>query len=215
MKKLISLLMISCFIFALSACKGAEPASTEKTTETHDHTHVVTTAPQSSEGVTEETSAEENNSQSEVTPDSGETLDKVDSDGIYQTNHINKIDVPCADEINAAQSAEVKIIIYEKYEAEWDTVANRYYNELLKCKGSVPATVNYNTAEQMHEYLKQYKVDQQNVFDGQCDLYEARIEENGGDLGVKLMYAQWRYEAKREQALYYIGVYEELEEFSN
>ena len=215
MKKLISMIMIFCFMMALCACKKTNDTQVDEQVTTHSHTHAEDVSGTTDVDVSqnEETKTEEE-VQGGVVATQG-SLEKVDTEGVYKTKHINKIDVPCAEEISKAQSDASKTVIYDNYAQEWEDVAQRYYKELLKCKGSVPATVNYNTAEQMHEFLKQYMSEWEVTFENQRNLYTSMMNEGADNTPVELMRAQVGYESKRELALYFIGVYEDLESFSN
>lgn len=216
MKKTLALLLSLMMIFALCACKKAESEDAHN----HDHNHTTeavqtegTEAPDTTEPVVSAT--EDTTSSLQSATDSVSGSDKVDTEGQYKQKHINKIDVPCAEEINKAQSDASKKVIYERYAEEWTEVGDRYYNELLKIKGSVHATANYNTAEQMHEYLQFYKQDWDLNFAQQTKVFVDQMVEGADNTGVELMVSQLTYESKRELALYFIGIYEDIEEFSN
>lgn len=216
MKKLFALLLVFMMIFALCACKKTEG---EDNTE---HTHTQSQTQATTHTHTEDSQPSEDNPASTAVADvqptvlnTNEASDKVDTEGHYKESHISKIDVPCADEINKAQSDAVKKTIYDKYAEEWAEVSQRYYKELLKIKGSVPATENFNTAEQMHEYLEFYKQDWENNFAQQTQTFTNQMIEGADNTGLELMLAQLTYESKRELALYFIGIYEDIEYYSN
>lgn len=206
MKRFISLLIIVMFIFTLCACKGVEQGDALNHTYTEDS---VQTEPQPE---TQSQTATDADAESTYTDNNSE--DVPVAMGPLQSKHIDKLDIPFDEEVQQVATVYEKIDVYNKYTEEWRSLADRYYNELLKCNGSVPPTVNYNTAEQMHEYLEQYKNDWQTLFDSQSELYLQKIDVNEEDLEAKVLYADYEYKSYRELALYFIGVYEEVGEYN-
>ena len=212
MKKLISMIIIISFIFALCACGGAnttqvdvhnhnDPSHThEEDTTVHTHETVPVTEPVVP-GVNDD--------------DKSETNLPIDVTGHYQDNYKNKIAVPCADELMKAQSDASKIVIYDTYAQEWKEVGERFNTELLKIKGTVPATADYSTDEEMHEYLEFCLQEWKDFVAKRTSDFEAMMIEGGDNTGVNLMLSQVIYEINREYALYFIKTYEDIESFSN
>jgi len=225
MKKIFSLLLISMLMFMLCACAKTE--STDTSEQNHDHTHISETL--TAEGGAAEVDSSEADGDSQNTNTSTENTGdkdvpgnenqnsdgKVDVDGDYKRKQMDKIDVPCAEELNLAQSDAVKKTIYDKYALEWEIVYNRYYDQLLQINGSVPATENYTTAEELHTYLDSYKEEWEDGFEQICSVFRNQMTEGADNIGVELQLAQITYESNRELALYFIGIYEDIETFSN
>ncbi|MBR3971944.1 MAG: hypothetical protein IKJ83_03565 [Ruminococcus sp.] len=220
MKKLLALLLSLLVIFALCACKKAESEDAHNHNHTHTHisetVHTEDTQPSETAEVTEAPEPSEDITDIETTASNTTGIsDKVNTEGHYKQNHINKIDVPCEDELSKAQTVSDRISIFEKYAQEWTKVADRYYNELLKINGSVPATADYNTAQQMHEYLEFYKQDWELNFEQETKALMDKKAESEDKMGIDLIYSQLCYESRRELALYFIDIYEEIEDYSN
>ena len=219
MKKLISMFMIISLVFALCACSKGDTTHVDVHNhgdEQDNHTHVteVTTVPAT------ETPVPTNENSEPIIPgvndnDTDVTDHPVDTSGHYKEDQIAKIDHPCAEELMKAQSDASKIVIYDTYAQKWAEVAERYNAELQKIKGTVPATENYSTDEEMHEYLGFCVQEWVTLTEEKTATFEGMMIEGADNTAVELMLAQIRYEINREYALYFIDVYEEIEEFSN
>ena len=211
MKKLIAMIMIISFVFALCACQKADE------NELHDHDHTETQTTLAPTQATEPTTVP---ATEPIVPgvnddDKTETNLPVDVTGQYQDKYKNKIDVPCADELMKAQSDASKIVIYNTYAQEWAEIGERFGTELLKIKGSVPATANYSTDEQMHEYIEFQLQEWKDFVVKRTGDFEAMMVEGGDNTGVEHMLSQVVYEINREYALHFIKTYEDIETFSN
>lgn len=219
MKKLISMIMIISFIFALCACSVTDydGGDNHNHEEEHNHTHVEeTTAVVADTDIVVPT----NESAEPVIPgvnddDKSGTIHPVDTEGHYKADQIAKIDVPCAEELEKAQSDASRIVIYNTYSEEWAEVAERYCSELLKIKGTVPATENYSTDEEMHEYLEFCMQEWTDLMTQRKTTFEGNMIDGADNTAVELMAAQVYYEINREYALYFIDIYENIEAFSN
>ena len=220
MKKLISMIMIISFVFALCACSGEN--KTLVVHDDHDHTHVAetTTIADTDVTTTEGVEVPTNENSEPIIPgvndnDTDATIHPVDTKGQYKENYIKEIDNPCAEELMKAQSDASKIVIYNTYSEEWAEVGERFNTELLKIKGTVPATENFSTDAQMHEYLEFCMQEWEALLTEKTATFEAMMIEGADNTAYELMIAQIRYEINREYALYFIDMYEEIEDFSN
>lgn len=220
MKRLFAFLVIALFVFSLCACKASQDNGDSDNSE-HNHTHIHTSEVQVTESESADTEEVTDDTQM-ITTEAEQDVTVTDAfyeddgvSGVLAQKHIDKIDIPFDEEYQAGATVEERIAICNKYTTEWETLAERYYKELLQYKGDTPITENYNTDEQLHSFLEQYKKDWEMSFNGQAELYVDKIENGPDQLGASLVFAQFCYEANRENALYYIGIYEELADFNN
>jgi len=214
LKRIFAFFLITVSIFSLCACKSVE--NDEPSEHNHNHSSVQDTASVSDDISTSynDTQVKETEATQEI-PNTTPFYEEDDVLGTLQQKHSDKIDIPFDAEYQAGLTVDERIAICNKYTTEWETLAQRYYNELLLYKGDTPQTENYNTDEQLHSFLEQYKSDWEMSFASQSNLYIEKIENGPDQIGASLVYAQFCYEAKREYAMYLIGIYEDLAELNN
>ncbi len=215
MKRIFAFALITVFMLSLCACKGAERDDHSG----HNHNHTTTAVQETTDGYADNTVTTEPYTQVEVTEDIQNTQDTTPeiSDGVMgplQQKHSDKIDAAYDAEYQTGATVEERMSITNKYTTEWEALAERYYNELLMYKGDTPVTANYATDEQLHEYIELYKSNFEMSFAESSEFYLDKIENDADQTAAQISYSQFCYNAKREYAMYLIGVYEELAEFN-
>ena len=220
MKRIFAFVLITVFMLSLCACKSVE--NTDNTEHNHDHDNITSVVQDTTDIygdiTTNNKSVQHDASEPEGTQSvQNNTSSYVEENGtlgVLQQKHSDKIDVSFDEEYQKGLTVDERIAICNKYTTEWETVSERYFNELLQYKGEVPPAVNYSTDEQLHSFLEQNKSDWEMNFASQSELYISKIENGPDQIGASLVFAQFCYEAKREYALYLIGIYEDLAELN-